>query len=98
MPSADSLSDVPWYSCAGIDNDVVVSTRVRLARNLADFLFPSAAKKDEAERVQTLVFDSFSHFENPDDYRVVNTETLDALGKKILEERGVLDGDRKSVV
>ena len=96
MPSADSLSDVPWYSCAGIDNDVVVSTRVRLARNLADFLFPSAAKKDEAERVQTLVFDSFSHFENPDDYRVVNTETLDALGKKILEERGVLDGSGAS--
>ena len=96
MSSADSLSGIPWYSCAGIDGDVVVSTRVRLARNLADFLFPSAAKKDEAERVQTLVFDSFSHFENPDDYRVVNTETLDALGKKILEERGVLDGSGAS--
>ena len=67
MSSTDSLSGLPWYSCAGIDSDVVVSTRVRLARNLADFLFPSSAKKDEGERVQTLVFDSFSHFENPDD-------------------------------
>ena len=96
MPSAALSSDGPWYSYAGKDGDVVVSTRVRLARNLADFLFPSAEKKDEAERVQTLVFDAFSHFENPDDYHLVTTETLDALGKKILEERGVLDGSGAS--
>ena len=96
MPSAAVPAGRPWYSYAGKDGDVVVSTRVRLARNLADFLFPSAEKKDEAERVQTLVFDAFSHFENPDDYHVVNTEMLDALAKKILEERGVLDGSGAS--
>ena len=96
MPSAAVPAGGPWYSYTGRDGDVVVSTRVRLARNLADFLFPSAEKKDESERVQTLVFDAFSRFENPDDYHLVTTETLDALGKKILEERGVLDGSGAS--
>ena len=35
---ADS-SNLSWYSEDGRDNDVVLSTRLRLARNLASFLF-----------------------------------------------------------
>lgn len=31
---------VKWVEGTGFDEDVVVSTRVRLARNLKDFRFP----------------------------------------------------------
>ncbi|MBP3709398.1 MAG: hypothetical protein J6I73_03200 [Treponema sp.] len=86
----------PWYMDDGSDCDVVVSTRVRLARNLANFLFPSDDRMDEQSRVQTLVFDSFGKFDNPDDFHIVRTETLDSLGVKILSERGVLDSDKPS--
>ncbi|MBQ6781123.1 MAG: hypothetical protein IJP62_07790 [Treponema sp.] len=84
-----------WYAYDGPENDVVLSTRVRLARNLANFPFPSNCKGDDAERIQTLVFDSFAHGENPDCFQALATSDLDELGTKILIERGVLDGNAK---
>ena len=81
-----------WYATAGPENDVVLSTRVRLARNLANFPFPAHAVQDDAERVRALVFDSFAHGESPDAFQAVAADDLDELGARILGERGVLDG------
>ena len=92
----DSISDA-WYSYAGPENDVVLSTRVRLARNLANFPFPSRFKGDDALRVQSLVFDSFAQGERPDSYQAVAAKDLDELGSKILAERGILDEDAKNL-
>ena len=86
-----NISNDAWYAYKGPENDVVLSTRIRLARNLANFPFPSKFKDDDAFRVQTLVFDSFSHCEEPDKYQGVVASELDDLGAMILEERGVLD-------
>jgi protein arginine kinase len=80
-----------WYSGTGAEGDVILSTRVRLARDLANFPFPENFRGDDGMRVQTLVFDSFSRFENPDQYQVVDIGTLDGTGTRILSERGVLD-------
>ncbi|MBQ4377788.1 MAG: hypothetical protein II821_01120 [Treponema sp.] len=90
MPETNVVNDA-WYAVNGPENDVVLSTRVRLARNLANFPFPSKFKDDDAFRVQTLVFDSFSHCSEPDRYQGVISQELDPLGAEILEERGVLD-------
>ena len=53
-----------WYEKAGEAGDVVVSTRVRLARNLRDIPFPSrmnAAQRAESERrVRDALFQSNS--------------------------------------
>lgn len=87
----NSIVNDAWYAFNGPDNDVVLSTRVRFARNLANFPFPSKFKDDDAYRVQTLVFDSFSHCEQPDRYQGVIASELDSLGSSILQERGVLD-------
>ena len=87
---ANVASDA-WYSYPGPENDVVLSTRVRLARNLASFPFPRKFKDDDAERIRTLVFDAFSHCENPDQYTGVVASELDSLGSEILDERGVLE-------
>lgn len=81
-----------WYAAAGPENDVALSTRVRLARNLANFPFPAHAVPDDAERVRALVFDSFAYGETPDAFQAVATDDLDELGARILGERGVLDG------
>ena len=43
------LNPKPWYALAGPEGDVVLSTRVRLARNLADVPF-SARLTDEGKR------------------------------------------------
>src|SRR5574344_587491 len=85
-----STSAGAWYSDPGIDSDVVLSTRIRLARNLANFPFPENFKGDDCDRVQILVFDAFSHFTDPDSFEAVEVHHLDENGLKILTERGVV--------
>lgn len=77
----------------GPETDVVLSSRVRLARNLEGFSFPLAIKLDDAERVQSIVFDGFNHIENPERYQTMRISGMDVLGKRILSERGVIDPD-----
>jgi len=85
------MSDDAWYAENGIDNDVVLSTRLRLSRNLANFTFPSVLKADEAQRVQTLIFDSFGRCSTPDLFQAIPVCGLDSTGAKILAERGVIE-------
>ncbi len=85
-----------WYAYSGPEDDVVLSTRVRLARNLANFPFPSHFTADDAERVQALVFDSFAQSAQSEAYQALAVKDLDDLGAKILCERGVLEGDAKN--
>lgn len=91
MAESEKIANDAWYAFEGPENDVVLSTRVRFARNLANFPFPAKFKEDDAFRVQNLVFDSFSHFKEPDRYQGVLQADLDELGSLILEERGVLE-------
>lgn len=79
-----------WYVREGPQNDVVISSRVRLARNLAGFSFPGTIKSDDAERVQSLIFDAFNQGANPEQYQTVRMSSLDPLGKRILAERGIV--------
>lgn len=79
-----------WYNTQAEDQDVVVSTRIRLTRNLASFPFPSNFKNDDADRVQNIVFDAFGKLENPDYYQSMSLDNLDKNGEKILSERGLL--------
>lgn len=79
-----------WFTEDGPENDVVLSTRIRLARNLADFAFPPILKEDDVDRIQSLVFDAFSKIENPERYQTVFVEILDFYSKQILGERGIL--------
>ena len=41
-----------WYIESGPESDVVVSSRVRLARNFKDFPFPFRMKEEDEEAVQ----------------------------------------------
>ncbi|MGC4378152.1 protein arginine kinase [Fictibacillus sp. Mic-4] len=41
----------PWMKKEGPDSDIVLSSRIRLARNLKDYIFPTLASKNEAESV-----------------------------------------------
>ena len=40
-----------WYLQNGKDSDVVISSRVRLARNLVEYNFPNKHLKDESKEV-----------------------------------------------
>ena len=53
MPDRTALPD--WVSGAGPEADVILSTRARLARNLASFPFPERADAEELAEVARLV-------------------------------------------
>ena len=86
-------SSPAWYSEKGNQDDVICSTRIRLARNLADFPFPQKLKEDDKEKVQLKIFNAFAQFENASDYQSLSTRNLELLGRLILAERGVLTQD-----
>lgn len=86
-----SAASQEWYTYSGPDSDVVMSTRVRLARNLADFPFPHRFRNDDSARVQTLVFDSFLKSDNADSYQTIAVAGLNRLGAQMLIERGLIE-------
>ena len=91
MNKEKAPSQTAWYTEDGPATDVVLSSRVRFARNLSGFLFPIVMKSDDAEHVLSLVFDGFNHLETPDEYQMIRMSQLDANGKQILSERGIID-------
>src|SRR5574344_89598 len=95
-PIAAPGNNDAWYSYAGSDDDVILSTRVRLARNLANFPFPQKLRGTDGQRVQAIVFDAFNHLDNGDQFQAISIEKLDPLGSRILQERGVLSAEEIS--
>lgn len=67
-----------WYAQKGDNNDVVLSTRVRLARNLEDYPFPShldsESKSEVNEKIKNIIFENdeynFSFFRMSDITRI----------------------------
>ncbi len=79
-----------WYTYGGAENDVVLSSRTRLARNLANFPFPARLRGNDGQRVQSIVFDAFNHIDSSEDFQAISVSELDNLGCRILKERGIL--------
>lgn len=79
-----------WYAADGKEQDVVVSSRATLSRNLANFPFPVCLSDSDSERVQSIIFDAFNFFDNAEDYQAISVSKLDDIGSKIMRERGVL--------
>lgn len=61
-----------WYEKSGEQGDVIISTRIRLARNLADYPFPCkldvAKRKEIAQKVKLAVENSNSYIAHEFDY------------------------------
>ncbi len=53
-----------WYKNKGNEGDVVLSTRVRLARNLEDYPFPVRLSTKEKQEISLLVRDSLSDYDS----------------------------------
>lgn len=71
-----------WYEDTGFQGDVVLSTRVRLARNIKDIPFPNKMTDDDAKKVISLVEDalgSMSYKFTKTDLSVINPAEREAL-------------------
>lgn len=84
-----------WSRAAGPNHEIVISSRVRLARNLRDAAFPGWAKKQE--RVETLdkiypVVEDLN--EMGDEHLAERFESLNALHKQVLVERHLISREQ----
>ena len=79
-----------WLSGDGPNRQIVVSSRVRLARNLREKPFPGWAKKAERLEVMRLVKDAVEHLPEMAESYSENLEALSPLEKQVLVERHLI--------
>lgn len=84
-----------WFANKGPENDVVISTRVRLLRNLADFPFPAKMTDEDRYRVSSLVYDAFSQLES---FHYLDFKELSQPGKEILKDKNILQDQEASAI
>jgi len=76
-----------WMHGNGPDSDLVFSSRVRLARNLADCIFPSRATPNEKAQVLDRILAAVTDLEHFKNGLVLKMDELDELDKQFLAER-----------
>ena len=79
-----------WLRGSGPESDIVISSRIRLARNLARFPFPSQASDSVRSEIESLLRDKLGQLpaSSPLDY--VNVDTLETLDRQFLVERQLI--------
>jgi protein arginine kinase len=83
-----------WMRVKGPQSDVVFSSRVRIARNLANLPFPMFSTSSQAEEVMRLVEEAWQ--QEKDQYPVlrdaefIRMKDLDELEKRVLVEKHVI--------
>jgi len=85
-----------WLKGSGPDSNIVMSTRLRLARNLMKIPFPNRINKrhldDVIQQVQKAA-GQISHFQNTTFFRISNLDTID---KEFLIERHLMSHEHAS--
>ena len=79
-----------WLACGGPISDVVVSSRIRLARNLAECHFLCKADAEERSRIESQLTDSIAASDFGRKTFYVDVEKCDALDRQFLVERHLI--------
>lgn len=79
-----------WLSGEGPMSDVVLSSRVRLARNLADFPFLSTAVTQQRTEIYDLASREIQAVLSGTDALLVDVDQADALDRQLLVERHLI--------
>lgn len=77
-----------WYTNQGIDSDVVLSTRVRLARNLRDYPFPYRLDAEAKKQVNSLIGKAL--LDGDDTLTLFDMSELDAYKAVSLAEKHLI--------
>ena len=85
-----------WYETAGSEGDIVISTRIRFARNLEKFPFPCKLKKAQRLELIELIKNAVLCDELRSNYKnlqLVDFGKLNELSKLSLLEKHVVSPD-----
>ena len=79
-----------WLRGTGPESDVVVSTRIRLARNLAEFPFSTRIDKEARQAVFDKARDCFDDLAIPNRLSFIEVSSLEELDRQFLVERQLI--------
>lgn len=82
-----------WYAGRGPESDVVVSTRIRLSRNLLGYRFPNMMEEGERAAVDDLVAGTLGGFSKEGNPAVLKLGDLAPLERRMLLERNLISQD-----
>ena len=74
----------------GPQSDIVISSRIRLARNLADYPFISRASPQDRGRIQGQLQTAIPSLADQDDLLCIDVEELAAVDRQFLVERKLI--------
>ncbi len=82
-----------WLDGSGNNSDIVISSRVRLARNLSNFSFPNRAPNKVLSQVLNIVRDCYGKIEDLKDALFLDISELNELDRQFLMERRLISPD-----
>lgn len=85
-----------WMQGNGPDFDVVVSTRIRLARNLDNHLFSSIANESELKDIADTVENALSDLKSCNYLQnacIINLDEVDSVDRELMVERHLISKD-----
>lgn len=81
-----------WFEEPGVRNDVIISSRIRLARNISAYPFSVKMSSEQAERMLAYAGKIMLKLPEVSGYRDYILDELDATQKGALVERNVISG------
>ena len=79
-----------WLRGSGPESDIVMSSRIRLARNLADYPFIRRCNDIDKATLESTVRERLSANPELSDLRFINVAELDSLDRQLLVERQLI--------
>ncbi|QXM07275.1 protein arginine kinase [Crassaminicella indica] len=81
-----------WMQESGPDNDIIISSRIRLARNVEDFPFPVALTKGKSKEVAKVVSDAILQGKSTlrNDFELITLEEVSQLERQVLVEKHLI--------
>ena len=79
-----------WLRGTGPESDIVISSRIRLARNVARFPFLSRANVKQKKELEEIVRDKIKEAEITSDLRYINLAEIDTVDRLFLVERHLI--------
>jgi len=88
----DELTQNPgeWLRGSGPESDIVISSRIRLARNLADFPFISRAAEQDRNQIERTLKQTILASENGSHLLYLDVEQLSSVDRQLLVERHLI--------
>lgn len=82
----------PWMREEGPDKDIVMSSRIRLARNFANQTYPILAKEEKLVEIQEFIRDEYANksFQTYKDLQYVPLTDLSPVEKSVLVEKHLI--------